>query len=178
MGSIYRLLIWLPALLWAAPAIGQILLEPLPEVHYTISPNIVFLTSGPENLEEAVHLRVSISTEEIYDAIYIERIGRVMEYEGMPVVLDTYALSGFEMAEQLGLEAGALHRLEFVTWLAWNQVLMKEQELFFIITMTDRYEFELTPLKEKYGALGVRTDIILQDIVFGLKDNLVSAMLP
>lgn len=127
-------------------ALGQTQIEAFPGEADLADPSIRFLTVGDWAPEAELYLRVSLATAEIYDEIYVEQIVIVPDTEGSTRVLNTQYLNGFELANVLELDAGALHDLEFVEWLHWDTFLLREDDIFFTVQMVDTDEFEITRL--------------------------------
>ena len=143
-------------------ALAQQRLSPEPTVWDTsindmyglpINPSIHFMISGPtggyasDGLDPTLW-RLSLSCAEIYCGITFDYIELQQEYEGLPRLISSQWLNGFDIAPMIGTDSDFLHDIHFVAWEAWDQVMLREGDRYFRIKINPDQSFTISPVSE------------------------------
>ena len=117
-----------------------------------INPSIHFMLSGPtggSNYDlDPTRWRLSLSCEEIYCGITFDYIELQQDYEGLPRLISSHWLNGFDIAPMLGTDSDFLYDIHFVAWEAWDQVMLREGDRYFRIKINPDQSFTISPVSE------------------------------
>lgn len=143
-------------------AVAQTRLSPEPTVWDTsindmyglpINPSIYFMISGPVGYAsddlDPTFWRLSLSCEEVYCGITFDYIEQQQDYEGLPRLISSHWLNGADIAPFIGTDSDFLHDIHFVAWDAWDQVILREGDRYFRITINPDQSFTIAPIAER-----------------------------